>query len=110
MGEDYYPYLQPYDILEYLPKERARLSSHPKYIKDYLVKSGTILQTCSGRNLGPLVIADKYLEKFVFGSDLIRIDIPDENLRYYVYIFLSTWASVITLQKDWLCYRPFEPS
>lgn len=89
-NEEYVPYIQPYDILEYLPEERSRLSKHQNDIEALSVKEGTILQTCSGRNLGPLVIADKYLERFILGSDLIRINIEDECIRYYVYAFLNT--------------------
>lgn len=89
-NEEYVPYIQPYDILEYLPEERSRLSTHQNDIDALSVKEGTILQTCSGRNLGPLVIADKYLERFILGSDLIRISIEDECIKYYVYAFLNT--------------------
>ena len=98
--EEYIPYLQPYDILEYLPSERARLSVHQNDLKELRVSSGTILQTCSGRNLGPLVIADPYLEQFVFGSDLIRITIPDLTLRYYIFAFLSTWVGQALLHSN----------
>ncbi len=89
-GEEYVPYIQPYDILEYLPEERSRLSIHKNDINSLRVTEGTILQTCSGRNLGPLAIADKYMERFVLGSDLIRINIENARTRYYVYAFLNT--------------------
>ena len=99
-GEDYVSYIQPYDILEYLPSERSRISAHQNDIKALRVKPGTILQTCSGRNLGPLVIADKYLERFVLGSDLIRIDISDPQIRYYVFCFFSTWIGQAVLHSS----------
>lgn len=99
-GEDFVSYLQPYDILEYLPHERARVSSHQNDINALKIKAGTILQTCSGRNLGPLVIADKYLEKFVFGSDLIRISISDNVLRNYIFTFFSTWIGQALLHSS----------
>ncbi len=99
-NEEYVPYLQPYDILEYMPIERSRLSSHQNDIDSLRVEKGTILQTCSGRNLGPLVISDKYLEKFVFGSDLIRIKIYDEEIKYYVYAFFSTWIGQALLHSN----------
>ena len=82
-GEESLLYLQPYDILEYMPVPRSFLSSHQEGIDELKVYAGTILQTCSGRNLGPLVISDEYLEGFRFGSDLIRISIEDESIRYY---------------------------
>ncbi|MCM1224369.1 MAG: restriction endonuclease subunit S [Lachnospiraceae bacterium] len=99
-NEEYVPYLQPYDILEYMPTERSRLSAHQNDIDSLRVEKGTILQTCSGRNLGPLVISDKYLEKFVFGSDLIRIKIYDEEIKYYVYAFFSTWIGQALLHSN----------
>ena len=71
--------------MEYLPEERSRLSTHQNDIDALSVKTGTILQTCSGRNLGPLVIADKYLERFILGSDLIRISIEDVCIFEYGY-------------------------
>lgn len=99
-GEEAVPYLQPYDILEYLPEPRAQLSIHKNPIDKLKVPSGTILQTCSGRNLGPLVISDQYLESFVFGSDLIRIRIDDPDTRFYVYAFLSTWVGQALLHSS----------
>lgn len=99
-GEKTIPYLQPYDILEYLPTSRADLSSHQNDIDALRIQEGTLLLTCSGRNLGPLVIADKYIEEFVFGSDLIRMKIDDEDLRYYVFAFLSTWIGQALLHSN----------
>lgn len=99
-GEEYVPYLQPYDILEFLPEARSKLSAHQKGISSLHVTSGTILQTCSGRNLGPLIIADKYLEKFAFGSDLIRINVFDSSIRYYIYAFLNTWVGQAILHSN----------
>ncbi len=99
-GEETVPYLQPYDILEYLPEARAQLSSHKNPVDKLKVPEGTILQTCSGRNLGPLVISDKYLEKFVFGSDLMRITINDPVTKFYVYAFLNTWVGQALLHSS----------
>lgn len=99
-GEPFAPYLQPYDILEYLPEARAKVSIARSDIESLRIREGTILQTCSGRNLGPLVIADKYLESFVLGSDLIRIDICDINIRYYIYAFLNTWMGQALLHSN----------
>ena len=99
-GEDSFPYLQPYDILEYMPLPRSNLSSHQDGLDDLKVCAGTILQTCSGRNLGPLVISDEYLEKFRFGSDLIRITIDDESIRYYIFAFFNTWIGQALLHSN----------
>jgi len=99
-GEPFAPYLQPYDILEYLPEARTKISIARSDIEGLRVREGTILQTCSGRNLGPLVIADKYIESFVFGSDLIRIDIFDKKVRFYIYAFLNTWMGQALLHSN----------
>lgn len=81
-GEESVPYLQPYDILEYLPEARAQLSLHQNPVDKLKVPEGTILQTCSGRNLGPLVISDKYLEKECFFQKTYRRRILRlDNLR-----------------------------
>lgn len=99
-GEEFIPYLQPYDILEFLPEERSRLSVNRNDINDLRIHSGTILQTCSGRNLGPLVIADDYLQQFLFGSDLIRIDVYEPKIKYYIFAFLNTWAGQALLHYN----------
>lgn len=49
-----------------------------------------MLQTRSGRNLGPLTVADAYLSRFVLSDDMIRLDFKDELVRNYVYAFLSS--------------------
>lgn len=99
-GEPSTPYLQPYDILEYLPGARSFISQNQNPISELKVNSGTILQTCSGRNLGPLIISDKYLEQFAFGSDLLRIDIFDESAKYYIFAFLNTWIGQALLHSN----------
>ena len=99
-GEVTVPYLQPYDILEFVPISRAEISSHQNDLESLKVKPGTLLLTCSGRNLGPLVISDEYLEQFVFGSDLIRMDVYDEDLKYYLFAFLSTWIGQALLHSN----------
>ena len=99
-GEPSVPYLQPYDILEYLPGARSFISQNQNPISEMKVNSGTILQTCSGRNLGPLIISDKYLEQFAFGSDLLRIDIFDENIKYYIFAFFNTWIGQALLHSN----------
>ena len=99
-GEPSVPYLQPYDILEYLPAARSYISQNQNPISELRVNSGTILQTCSGRNLGPLIISDKYLEQFAFGSDLLRIDIFDERAKFYIFAFFNTWIGQALLHSN----------
>jgi hypothetical protein len=90
-NEDALPYLRPYDVFGYLPVAADFLSiRRNRGIDTYRLKSGMILQSCSGRNLGPAVIVDHYLEQFIIGDDMLRIEIPDDALRYYVLAFLKT--------------------
>lgn len=68
------PYLRPYDVFEYLPPEADRLSvTRTARLEDYLIQEGDILQTCSGRNLGPVTIADSYLTQSALSHDMIRM-------------------------------------
>ncbi len=90
-GEDAIPYLRPYDVFDYLPQPADMLSRSGSVDLERLVpEPGTLLQTCSGRNLGPLVYADRFLSRFVVSDDMLRIMIPDEVDRLYTFAFLST--------------------
>lgn len=90
-GEDAVPYLRPYDIFDYLPQSADLLSKRGSEDIDSLVpESGTILQTCSGRNLGPLALVDHYISRFAVSDDMLRLHIDDQSNRYYALAFLST--------------------
>lgn len=94
------PYLRPYDLLEFLPQPAYFLSDNANDIDQYSVEKGTILQTCSGRNLGPAVYVDEYLSKFVVSHDMVRIRIFDERMRLYVLAFLSSQNGQALLRLD----------
>lgn len=84
-------YLRPYDCFEYLPTSDDRLSRGRTRGLDHLqVRPEMILQTCSGRNLGPVSIADEYLSQFVLSHDMVRIEVAERDLRYYLLVYLST--------------------
>lgn len=94
------PYLRPYDVFEYLPVAADFLSvRRNRGIDTYLLKAGMILQSCSGRNLGPAVIVDRYLEQFIIGDDMLRIEIGDEALRHYALAFLRTSLAQALLRQ-----------
>lgn len=100
-GEVSKNYLKPYDVFQYLPMAHADLSvSATKRMKDYELKPGWILQTRSGRNLGLNAIVDDYLSEYVISDDLIRIDIPDERMRYYTTAFLRSKTGRGILRRD----------
>ena len=88
-GESYVPYLRAYDVFEFLPPEADRLSvTRTAKLDSYRIQAGDILQTCSGRNLGPTTIADTYLSQFVLSHDMVRIRIADVDQRHYTLAFL----------------------
>lgn len=100
-GEDYISYLRPYDVFEFLPPEADRLSvSRTPNLDDYRIKEGDLLQTISGRNLGPLTIADAYLARFALSHDMARITIEDETDRYYTLAFLRSPTGQHLLRGD----------
>lgn len=95
------PYLAPHDAFQYLPDDTERLSlTRTENLDRYRIVRGQILQTCSGRNLGPNVLVDGFLERFATSHDLIRIDIDDERLRYYTVAFLRSHTGQGLLRRD----------
>ena len=100
-GEESVPYLRPYDVFEYLPPEADRLSaSRTENLDDYMIRKCDILQTCSGRNLGPVTVADSYLTQFALSHDMVRIRISDANDRLYVFAFLRSRTGQHLLRGD----------
>lgn len=100
-GEDFVPYLRAYDVFEYLPPAADFLSSRrTANLDSYRIRAGDLLQTCSGRNLGPTTIADKYLAQFALSHDMIRIRIEDNDLRYYTLSFLRSHVGQTLIRSD----------
>jgi hypothetical protein len=90
-AEEGIPYLRPYDVFDYLPTATDRLSAtRNPGVNGLRVPEGTLLQTCSGRNLGPCAYADEHIARFALSHDMIRIEVPDETIRAYVLVFLKT--------------------
>jgi hypothetical protein len=99
-SEEGVPYLRPYDVFSYLPVSSSRLSVSRTASIDRLVPApGTLLQTCSGRNLGPCTYADEHIAQFALSHDMIRIEIDDEDLRPYVFAFLKTPTGQALLRR-----------
>ena len=100
-GEDYISYLRPYDVFEFLPPEADRLSlTRTEHLDTYRIQAGDLLQTCSGRNLGPLTIADSYLARFALSHDMIRVTIEDEIDRFYTLAVLQSATGQALLRGD----------
>jgi restriction endonuclease S subunit len=93
-------YLRPYDVFLFLPTATHYLSiRRTKNIESYRLNPGLILQTCSGRNLGPLTMADQYLSLFVVSSDMLRIEVTDERMRFYILAYLNTEIGQTLLRR-----------
>ncbi len=100
-GEDGVPYLRPYDVFDYVPQAADLLSpNRSDNLSELMAPPGSLLQTCSGRNLGPAVAVDARLATFALSHDLIRIEIDDEIERYYVLAFLSTPTGQALVRRD----------
>ena len=100
-GEPSAPYLRPYDVFNYFPEPADWLSTlRTNHLETYELRRGMILQTCSGRNLGPAVMVDGYLERFLLSHDMIRLEIDDERRRFYVLAFLNSQAGRRMLRRD----------
>jgi hypothetical protein len=94
------PYLRPYDVFEFLPTAADRLSiDRNRDVEALLPPPGTLLQTCSGRNLGPCMYADDYIAQFALSHDMIRIEVPDLRKRAYVLVFLKTPTGQALLRR-----------
>lgn len=100
-GEPALPYLRPYDVFSYYPEAADFVSrERTENLDDYQLKVGQILQTRSGRNLGPAVLVDAHLAQFVMSDDMIRIEVVDERMRYYVLAYLNSQAGRRLLRRD----------
>ena len=101
VGETHLPYLRPSDTLNFIPLAADHLSAtRSANIDTYRLKKGTILVTCSGRNLGPVAYVDAFLERFVLSHDMIRVGIEDEDLRFYTLAVLGAPTGQLLLRKD----------
>lgn len=95
------PYLRPYDVFNYYPEAANYVSKgRIENLEDSRLRAGQILQTCSGRNLGPAVLVDEYLAQFVMSNDMIRIEIADEQLRHYALAYINSQAGRARLRRE----------
>lgn len=95
------PYLRPYDVFEFLPPQSDAISwDRTPSVDSYVIKPGDILQTRSGRNLGPVALADEYLARFALSDDMVRIRIDDASDRLYTFAFLRSEVGQRTIRGD----------
>lgn len=95
------PLLVPYDIFRYVPWSDKILSrSQVTQFERLEIKRGWLFIVCSGRNLGPVSIADAFCERFTMSHDMVRIAVdPCEDL-FYVAAFLSTAHGQAVIRTD----------
>lgn len=85
------PYLRPYDVFDYLPDASDRLATlRNRDIDRLIIAEGDLLQTCSGRNLGPITIADETLAGLALSHDMIRISSRDSVTRAFLLVYLKS--------------------
>jgi type I restriction enzyme S subunit len=95
------PLLVPYDLFRYVPWSDKILSrTQVAQFSRLEVTRGWIFIVCSGRNLGPLTIADAFCERFTMSHDMVRIAVPPSEDSFYVAAFLSTAAGQAALRTD----------
>jgi hypothetical protein len=100
-GEPSVPYLRPHDVFSYLPEEADLLSvARSENLDAYRLRPGMIVQTCSGRNLGPAVMVDRWLSRFALSHDMIRIEIDDEDTRHYVLAYINSDVGQELFRRD----------
>jgi type I restriction enzyme, S subunit len=85
------PYLRPYDVFDYLPVAADYLSARDSpRIEGLRLPSSSLVLPASGRNLGPAVPIDSYLERFAFSHDAIRIKPRQAGDMAYVLVFVNS--------------------
>jgi hypothetical protein len=95
------PYLRPHDVFNYFPEPADFLSvERTKKVESYRLREGMILQTCSGRNLGPAVLVDRWLARYALSHDMLRIEVSDLTMRGYVLAYLKSRIGQELLRRD----------
>lgn len=91
VGPEGVPFLAATQVFDVWPTARKWLAANKTpQLTRRIVEPGWILLTCSG-TVGTCTIASPALSGHVVSHDLLRVQIPENNLRDYVYCFLRTW-------------------
>ncbi|WP_460841376.1 restriction endonuclease subunit S domain-containing protein [Nocardioides marmoraquaticus] len=94
------PYLRPYDVFDYLPDASDRLALlRNRDIARLTIADGDLLQTCSGRNLGPVTMADESLAGLALSHDMIRISVTDPAMRVFLLAYLKSSVGQALLRR-----------
>jgi hypothetical protein len=54
----------------------------------------------SGRNLGPVAMVDRFLERFTISDDMIRISLPATDELLYFYALMNTKTGQALIRRD----------
>lgn len=93
--------LVPYDCFRYMPYSNDILSESQVGIFHKLeISRGWLLIVCSGRNLGPVAFADRFLERFVLTHDMIRICVEPNDDLYYFAAVMHTKLGQALIRRD----------
>lgn len=91
VGREGVPFLAATQVFDVWPTPRKWLAtSKTPQLAQRIVEPGWILVTCSG-TVGTCIITSAAHSGYVVSHDLLRVQIPETDLRDYVYCFLRTW-------------------
>ena len=95
------PLLVPYDLFRYVPWSDKILSrTQVTQFEKLEIKRGSLFIVCSGRNLGPVSIADAFCERFTMSHDMVRIAVESSPELFYLAAFLSTRHGQALIRTD----------
>ncbi|MCC8446374.1 hypothetical protein [Xanthomonas translucens] len=95
------PLLVPYDLFRYIPWSDKILSrTQVTQFEKLEIQRGWLFLVCSGRNLGPVTIADEFCERFTMSHDMVRIAVEPSAQLFYLAAFLSTSHGQAAVRTD----------
>lgn len=95
------PLLVPYDLFRYVPWSDKILSrTQVPQFERLQITRGWLFLICSGRNLGPVTIADRFCEQFAMSHDMVRVSAALGDDLYYLAAFLSTAHGQALIRTD----------
>lgn len=95
------PLLVPYDLFRYLPWSDKILSrTQVAQFGKLEIQRGWLFIVCSGRNLGPITIADQFCTQFTMSHDMVRVSASLSEDLFYVAAFLSTAHGQAAIRTD----------
>jgi type I restriction enzyme S subunit len=95
------PYLRPYDVFDYMPIPADHLSDRgTDRIRDLMITQGSLILPASGRNLGPAVAVDAYMEQFALSHDAIRITPHQTADMPYLLAFINSAIGQALIRRN----------